>query len=397
MPLTQEQIEKVEQIKRAYGIIGNSPLLNKAVWDVYVSALAGRNVFIQGETGVGKEAFAKIVAQESKLYFPGEFFSVNCSAFSPDLIDSYLFGHVKGAFTGADADHEGIFETCNNGTVFLDEVAELPLSAQSRLLRVLETGEYTRVGDNTVRTTRVRVVSATHASMRDAVQNQEFRADLFARLNMSSPVRIPALTDRAEDIPLLFNHFVRQYLQDPHHPQCEAVRLTEDGANFLKRQPWSGNVRDLREFAFKVTFAESGNRSLDEESLRSYLPETFLPATKKNPQLFYDELSSYTYLFTESLKSLQNEIAHLRSELNIVKSKLAEKDQDFASLLTTQPSIAAHQFGGVGDDSPVLSNGLQTHAVNARIGHSAIKESEEIYDYEEIVEAGVKKSKKNKK
>lgn len=390
--------EQIEDIKKRYSIIGNSPLLNEAISAVYIAALSGRNVFIQGATGSGKEAFARIVAKEAEQFFPGQFLSVNCSALSPDLIDSHFFGHVKGAFTGADSDHEGIFETCNNGTVFLDEISELPLSAQARLLRVLETGEYTRVGDNTVRKTKVRVVSATHTNMVTAVNNKEFRADLFARLNMSIPVRVPSLTDRTEDIPLLFNHFVRQYLQDTYHPKCEPVRLSNEGAEFLKRQAWSGNVRDLREFAYKVTFAESGNKALDEASLKPYLPETFLPATKKDSQTLYGEFSNYIYLFTESLKSFKTEIAMLRSEVNLMKAKLAEKDPEFNTLLNSQVALASSHLDNLDAETHLLTHNLATPSATP-ITDSPLKMSvdEEFSDYEEIVETEAKKKRKTKK
>lgn len=256
----------IQDIKNRFGIIGNSPLLNRAIDIARQVAPTDISVLIQGESGSGKEVFSQIIHHLSARKH-GPFIAVNCGAIPEGTIDSELFGHEKGAFTGAHESRKGYFEVVDGGTIFLDEVGEMPLSTQARLLRILETGEYIRVGSSKVQKTNVRVVAATNVDVYEAVQRGKFREDLYYRLN-TVPLRIPPLRERKEDIYLLFRKFVVDFSDKYRTP---GVQLTPDAQELLINYSWPGNVRQLKNVAEQIAILEK-ERTIDAAILSRYIP-----------------------------------------------------------------------------------------------------------------------------
>ena len=253
-------------IKQRFGIIGQSPLLNRDIEIAVQVARTDLSVLITGESGVGKEHFPKIIHAYSARKH-GPYFAVNCGAIPEGTIDSELFGHEKGAFTDAKSEHKGYFEIADGGTLFLDEVGELPLQTQVRLLRVLETGEFLRMGSSQVRKTNVRVVAATNLNMRQAIDDGRFREDLFYRLN-TVEIRVPALRERKEDIPLLFRKFAVDFCT---RYQMPPLSLNEEATRLLQESYWRGNIRQLKNLAEQIAVIELDHQ-INAETLRRYLP-----------------------------------------------------------------------------------------------------------------------------
>lgn len=285
-----------QDIKNRFGIIGNSPLLNRAIDIAKQVAPTDISVLITGESGSGKEVFSHIIHQLSARKH-GPFIAVNCGAIPEGTIDSELFGHEKGSFTGAHEARKGYFEVVNGGTIFLDEVAELPVGTQARLLRVLESGEYIRVGSSKVQKTNVRVVAATNVDVYEAVQKGRFREDLYYRLN-TVPLRIPALHERKEDIHLLFRKFIADFTDKYRSPN---VQLTEDAQELLANYNWPGNVRQLKNIAEQIAVLEK-DRTLTAETLQSYLPvegknNMLMRITPENKDDFSERDILYKVLF----------------------------------------------------------------------------------------------------
>lgn len=256
----------IQEIKQRFGIIGNSTLLNRAIDIARQVAPTDITVLITGESGSGKEVFSHIIHQLSARKH-GPFIAVNCGAIPEGTIDSELFGHEKGSFTGAHEARKGYFEVVNGGTIFLDEVGELPLGTQARLLRVLETGEYIRVGSSKVQKTDVRVVAATNVDMFEAVKAGKFREDLYYRLN-TVPLKIPPLRERKEDIYLLFRKFVADFTDKYRSPN---ITLAPDAVEILTNYSWPGNVRQLKNIAEQVCVLEK-ERHLTGATLLNYIP-----------------------------------------------------------------------------------------------------------------------------
>ncbi|HOU67054.1 MAG: sigma-54 dependent transcriptional regulator [Paludibacteraceae bacterium] len=257
---------ELQQVKQRFGIIGSEPALDRAI-DVAVQVAAtDLSVLITGESGVGKERFPQIIHQYS-VRKHGQYIAVNCGAIPEGTIDSELFGHEKGSFTGAVSDRKGYFEVADKGTIFLDEVGELPLTTQVRLLRVLEAGEFIKVGSSKVQKTDVRVVAATNMDMPRAIAEGRFREDLFYRLN-SVPIVIPPLRDRGNDIVLLFRKFAVDFADKYRMP---AVKLTPEATQLLLTYPWPGNVRQLKNITEQISVLEQ-NREISKETLLRYLP-----------------------------------------------------------------------------------------------------------------------------
>ena len=254
-------------IKQRFGIIGQSPLLNRDIEIAVQVARTDLSVLITGESGVGKEHFPKIIHAFSARKH-GAYFAVNCGAIPEGTIDSELFGHEKGAFTDAKNEHKGYFEIADGGTLFLDEVGELPLQTQVRLLRVLETGEYLRMGSSTVRKTNVRVVAATNLNMRRAIDEGRFREDLYYRLN-TVEIRVPALRERKEDIPLLFRKFAVDFC---NRYQMPPLSLNEEATRLLQNSYWRGNIRQLKNLAEQIAVIEMEHQ-INADTLRKYLPQ----------------------------------------------------------------------------------------------------------------------------
>lgn len=264
---------EIQQVKQRFGIIGNSPLLNRALEVAVQVAPTDITVLVTGESGTGKEIIPQVIHQLSSRKH-GEYIAVNCGAIPEGTIDSELFGHEKGAFTGASGSRKGYFEEADGGTIFLDEVAELPMQTQVRLLRVLETGEFIRVGSSKMIKTNVRVVAATNENMQRAIATGKFREDLFYRLS-TVPIALPPLRKRHEDIHLIFRKFANDFADKYRMP---VVRLTADGVELLNNYSWPGNVRQLRNLVEQISVIETA-REIDAHTLSRYLP----PESDTNP------------------------------------------------------------------------------------------------------------------
>jgi transcriptional regulator with PAS, ATPase and Fis domain len=258
---------EIQEIKQRFGIIGNSPLLNRAINIANQVSPTDISVLITGESGSGKEVFSHIIHQMSPRKH-GPFIAVNCGAIPEGTIDSELFGHEKGAYTGAVGERKGYFETVNGGTIFLDEIAEMPLGTQARLLRVLESGQYIKVGSSKVEKTNVRVIAATNVDVYDAVKAGRFREDLYYRLN-TVPLRIPPLRDRKEDIFLLFRKFTSDFTDKYRTP---AIQLDDDAQQILINYSWPGNVRQLKNMAEQLAVLET-DRIITGPTLLTYIPQ----------------------------------------------------------------------------------------------------------------------------
>ena len=257
----------VQQIKQRFGIIGNAPLLNRALEVSAQVAPTDISVLVTGESGTGKEIIPQVIHQLSSRKH-GEYIAVNCGAIPEGTIDSELFGHEKGSFTGASGSRLGYFEVANGGTIFLDEVAELPMQTQVRLLRVLETGEFMRVGASKVIKTNVRVVAATNENMMDAISSGKFREDLYYRLS-TVPIQLPALRDRKDDIHLLFRKFAHDFAEKYRMP---AIKLIDESVALLVSNSWPGNIRQLKNLVEQLSVIET-TREIDTITLGSYLSQ----------------------------------------------------------------------------------------------------------------------------
>lgn len=302
----------LQTIKQRFGIIGNNAVLNRGIEVAVQVALTDLSVLITGESGVGKEHFPKIIHQYSARKH-GPYFAINCGAIPEGTIDAELFGHTKGAFTDAKSERKGYFEIANGGTLFLDEVGELPLSTQARLLRVLETGEFIRMGSSEVQKTDVRVVAATNLDIPRAIEAGRFREDLYYRLN-TIEIKVPALRERKDDIPLLFRKFVVDFADKYRMP---AIRLTDDATEMLKSYYWQGNVRQLKNVAQQISLIEE-RREITSDILAHYLPAhqmhrglALAGQTQPNAPV-------------EELKMLYNMIGMMKREIDMLKTELGQ-------------------------------------------------------------------------
>lgn len=273
----------IQSIKLRFGIIGSASQLDRAISTAVQVAPTDISVLITGESGVGKEVFPQIIHQQSARKH-GPYIAVNCGAIPEGTIDSELFGHEKGAFTGAHDSRKGYFEVVDGGTIFLDEVAELPLSTQVRLLRVLETGEFIRVGSSKVIKTNVRVVAATNVNIQNAIAEEKFREDLYYRLN-TVPIFVPPLRERGEDIILLFRKFAADFAEKYRMP---VIRLDDEAKAALISFRWPGNVRQLKNITEQISIIEQ-NRDIDAATLRKYLPQI---GDSRLPVLFRNQKGS---------------------------------------------------------------------------------------------------------
>ena len=305
----------VQAIKRTFGIIGTDPELDRAIGIAAQVAATDLTVLIMGESGTGKDVFPKIIHQNSARKH-GQYFAVNCGAIPEGTIDSELFGHEKGAFTGAVGERKGYFEIADKGTLFLDEVGELPLSTQARLLRVLENGEFIRVGGSKVMKTDVRIVAATNVDLPLAIEKGRFREDLYYRLN-TIPIHIPALRERKGDIPLLFRKFATDFAERNHIP---AIMLTPDAMKMLENYRWDGNVRQLKNVTEQISIMET-DRNITAETLTKYLPvrvQSNLPVLL--PREDTPEGMSERDLLYRVLFDMKKDIAELRAQVNNMNS-----------------------------------------------------------------------------
>ena len=297
----------IQSVKQRFGIIGHSTLLNTALETAVKVAPTDMNVLIQGESGVGKESFSKIIHHLSgRKHAP--FIAVNCGAIPEGTIDSELFGHEKGAFTGATDKRKGYFESVNGGTIFLDEVGELPLGTQARLLRILENGEFIKVGSSQTQKTDVRVVAATNRNLLERAQQGKFREDLYYRL-ATVPIRVPKLSERPQDIYLLFRKFSQDFAETRH---SQKIELNIDAQELLCNYPWPGNIRQLKNVTEQICVLES-NTLIDAYSLQKYLPviDNQLPMILGKNDGTYDGLSERD-IFYKVLVDLRRDVNDLK-------------------------------------------------------------------------------------
>jgi transcriptional regulator with PAS, ATPase and Fis domain len=306
-------MKDLQNIKQRFGIIGNYEGLNRAIDIAVQVAPTDLSVLITGESGTGKEIFPQVIHSFSTRKH-GQYIAVNCGAIPEGTIDSELFGHEKGSFTGASDSRKGYFEVADGGTIFLDEVAELPLSTQVRLLRVLETGEFIRVGSSKVQKTNVRVIAASNVDVPRAIDNGKFREDLFYRLN-TVPIKMPALRERGEDIFLLFRKFAVDFAEKYRMP---AIRLDSDAKNILLNYSWPGNVRQLKNITEQISIIEK-EREIVGMNLRSYLPDyggVKLPAViKKDDEKSFSSEREILYKILFEMKSDMNDLKKLVFDL----------------------------------------------------------------------------------
>ncbi len=323
-------MESLQAIKQRFEIIGNDTGLNRAIEKAIQVAPTDISVLVTGESGVGKESLPKIIHSLSHRKH-GKYIAVNCGAIPEGTIDSELFGHEKGAFTGATQTRSGYFEVADGGTIFLDEVGELPLTTQVRLLRVLENGEFIKVGSSKVQKTNVRIVAATNVNMFEAIKKEKFREDLYYRLS-TVEIHLPPLRERKEDIHLLFRKFSSDFALKYKMP---SIRLEEGAKELLLKYRWTGNVRQLRNIAEQISVLEK-ERSISKETLSGYLPEmgSNLPAVVKEQKKESDFANEREILY-KVLFDMKNDLNDLKNlTLKLIQSgNLEEAQEDHQSLI----------------------------------------------------------------
>ena len=328
-------MESVQHIKQRFGIIGNDDGLNRALEKALRVSATEITVLVTGESGVGKENIPKIIHQFSPRKH-AKYIAVNCGAIPEGTIDSELFGHEKGAFTGATTTRSGYFEVADGGTIFLDEVGELPLPTQVRLLRILENGEFMKVGSSKVQKTDVRIVAATNVKMNEAIKKGKFREDLYYRLS-TVEIDLPPLRERKEDIPLLFRKFASDFAQKYKMP---TLRLDDGAQRILEQYRWSGNIRQLRNIAEQVSVLEK-NRSLDATTLRNYLPNmgSQLPAVIDRSDKEAD--------FSSEREILYKVLFDMKNDLNDLKKLTHElmENESMTSVQKNNPELIKKIYG----------------------------------------------------
>ncbi len=392
---------EIQAIKNRFGIIGNTPALNYALTIAQQVANTDLTVLINGESGVGKEVFSQIIHSLSARKH-NSFIAVNCGAIPEGTIDSELFGHEKGSFTGASDARKGYFETVNGGTIFLDEIGEMPLGTQARLLRVLETGEYIRVGSSKVQKTDVRVIAATNRELLTEVQKGKFREDLYYRLN-TVPIKVPSLRERKEDIPLLFRKFAADFAEKY---KTAPVQLDDDARQIVMQYAWRGNVRELKNVAEQISVL-SNNKSITAKDLITFLPQiengSQLPMVTNQSKasndfgnereilykLFFDMKRDVTELKKMFLELLQNPNLAENQKYKEVLFENQDNDDFYNPMLSNSNNNAALQ--------PLVVNNL--NAPKDKIQeHIEIEESLNIVDKEkELIIKALKKHRSKRK
>ena len=365
-------MENILSVKQRFGIIGDNPKLNRAIEKSIQVANSDISVLVTGESGVGKENIPKIIHQYSHRKH-SKYIAVNCGAIPDGTIDSELFGHEKGAFTGATTNRSGYFEVADGGTIFLDEVGELPLATQVRLLRVLETGEFIKVGSSKVEKTNVRIVAATNIKMDEAIKKGKFREDLFYRLS-TIIINIPPLRNRKEDIPILFRKFASDFAQKYNMP---TLRLDESAQELLCQQEWRGNIRQLRNIAEQMSILEK-ERNLKTETLNHYLPNKVskLPAT-------LDDIKEDSSSFTSEREILYKVLFDMKNDLNDVKKLTLElmKGESSTDVKEKNQGLIEKIYG---ENDPIQdSNNID---LQSDLNIDAIPKNEDSFEYAETIE-----------
>jgi transcriptional regulator with PAS, ATPase and Fis domain len=338
-----------QNIKQRFGIIGNDPVLNRSIEKAMRVSPTDISVLVTGESGVGKESFPKIIHQLSHRKH-NKYIAVNCGAIPEGTIDSELFGHEKGAFTGANNARKGYFEVADGGTIFLDEVGELPLTTQVRLLRVLENGEFIKVGASEVQKTNVRIVAATNLDMEKAIQKGKFREDLFYRLS-TVEIKIPPLRNRKEDIHLLFRKFASDFAKKYNMP---TIRLDENAQNLLNAYRWNGNIRQLRNVAEQLSVLEE-KREVSSQLLKYYLPDfnSSLPAliNKSNSSNDFSNEREILYKILFDMKKDLNDLKKITDHLKSEDLKPNFKENEINAFENLQSSIDSEKSAEIIDFS----------------------------------------------
>lgn len=371
-------MESVQAIKQRFEIIGNDPKLNRAIEKAIQVAPTDISVLVVGESGVGKESIPKIIHSLSHRKH-GKYIAVNCGAIPEGTIDSELFGHEKGAFTGATSTREGYFEVADGGTIFLDEVGELPLTTQVRLLRVLENGEFIKVGSSQVQKTNVRIVAATNVNMFDAIEKGKFREDLYYRLS-TVDITLPPLRDRKDDIHLLFRKFASDFA---HKYKMPPIKLEDNAIPFLLQFRWSGNIRQLRNVAEQISVLET-NRDISALTLQSYLPAegSNLPSVIKDKKNESD--------FSTEREILYKVLFDMKSDLNDLKKLTLELMQNGSSKVQeNNKNLIQKIYGSHQEDSEIDyedQNELSVIPVQNTIAKNDFKEQEDNYLFAETIE-----------
>lgn len=345
------EIKELQSLKNRFDIVGNDATLNRALEIASGVAPTDLTVLIIGESGVGKESLPKIIHQFSRRK-SGKYFTLNCGAIPEGTIDSELFGHEKGAFTGANEMRKGYFEETDGGTLFLDEIGELPLSSQAKLLRVLQDGEFIRVGGNKVLKTDVRVVAATNVDLAYAVQRGKFRADLYYRLNAVT-IKMPALRERPEDIPLLFRKFAADFSEK--YGVCK-ISLAPDAVKLLQEYRWPGNIRQLKNVAETISALESSKISatstrceISASTLQQYIPKDgmSLPSVSVHEEGFS---ASEKEAMIRMVYQLRQEVDYLKG---LISAGAAPEQQ--STIFSPNPALGSSNAGAVAADAPVIN------------------------------------------
>jgi len=376
----------IQQIKQRFGIIGNSPLLNREIEKALLIAPTDLTVLITGESGVGKEVFPQIIHQNS-VRKHGAYIAVNCGAIPEGTIDSELFGHEKGSFTGALAERKGYFEVADKGTIFLDEVGELPIATQARLLRVLEYGEFIKVGSSKVQKTDVRIVAATNIDLLKAIRIGKFREDLYFRLN-TVPINIPPLRERRDDIYLLFRKFSVDFAEKYQMP---AIYLTDDARDALIRYRWPGNIRELKNIAERMSIFEQ-DREISAEQLKTYFATPYLeqlPAligfTDGDARSFANERE----ILYQILFDMRRDISELKKLASIENVSYPLQERYTPVVETDYPTIHMDENEPARYADEVLD---ENESVIASVSDHPQKESDRPVSLEEVEREMIKKA-----
>ena len=372
----------IQNIKLRFSIIGNTDKLNRAIETALQVAPTDMSVLVTGESGVGKESFPKIIHQFSSRKH-NAYIAVNCGAIPEGTIDSELFGHEKGSFTGAISDRNGYFAEANGGTIFLDEVGELPLATQARLLRVLESGEYIKVGSSKVQKTDVRIVAATNVNLTEAIAEGRFREDLYYRLN-TVPIVVPALRDRGDDSILLFRKFAADFAEKYKMP---GIQLTDDARQLLTHYRWPGNIRQLKNITEQISILEE-NRNINSEILKKYLPEpamAAMPAVLGNKNS-HNSFESEREILYQVLFDMRRDITELKSLVNTIMSE--HQQGGSVSTVSANSPYITNALTLMSGDSMIMPTGVPvvddiTHVKNPTSSHT---DSQDVQDTEEYIE-----------
>ncbi len=359
----------VQRIKQRFGIIGNSEGLNRAIEVAVQVAPTDLSVLITGESGVGKESFPQIIHSYSSRKH-GSYIAVNCGAIPEGTIDSELFGHEKGSFTGAYDSRKGYFEVANGGTIFLDEVAELPLSTQVRLLRVLETGEFLRVGSSKIIKTDVRVIAATNVDIPKAIADNKFREDLFYRLN-TVPIMIPPLRERKDDIHLLFRKFAIEFAERNRMP---SISLSEEARHILLNYRWPGNIRQLKNISEQISVIET-ERLIGPATIKSYLPDYY---EDKLPALYKNSIDEKT--FNSERELLYKILFDMKNDMNDLKKLVLDIMQQGPEMDNLQNSNAQILEKLIQEEPSLINTESKKPQYNVNKREDIIQDTEEIIE-----------------